>query len=243
MAACRLWVVRSVAVAACLALLSGCEVIERALESAAANAPTIKFGTATREQLSSDERGTTLRLMIESRVAASWLDADMAMFHDLKYQCRHGEPHVVVSQTPADTPEMSYRTVHPAGTTFTRIVRCSPPPPYEFTFDPGLTENEAMAVMRERLGPLEGVDTGKHQLTKVAFNERLRKYPAIAQTLGFMVAYRMRACPGGVNLDRVLVGAYPDDDPGKLGRWQNSHVMLAMDAPCRDSDSEPPNTP
>ena len=197
------------------------------------------FATATREELSGNEYGTRVRLQIVSTAPASWMDADRAMFEDLAYQCRDGASYSPESESPmgfgGGMAAMELR--HPAGTTFTRVVTCSAPPRFEFALAEGTSETEAMAQVWAKLGSAPTVDPGPLTVRVVTYNDRNRKYPAIATAVGHALAGRMTQCPNGMRVNRLIVAAHPTPADTGQPSLHSSYVVLGVDAPCQDADT------
>jgi hypothetical protein len=197
-----------------------------------------KFGTATREELKTDADGTTVRMMIQSKAEADWLEADFAMWKDLRHSCRDGESHIVVKESPSLTfteAGVPINAKHAAGTTFTRVVQCAPPPPYEFALPAGTTRQAAQEQVHAILHGQDLPDLARHTVVVQGFNDNQLKYHATAAMLGYLMDRRMRDCPAGFTVNRLILAAHPrpeDEGPRSLN---NSYVVLGLDAPCVDA--------
>ena len=219
--------------------LPGCGDVESARQALSDLGHGSKFDTATREQLSSDAKGTTIRMQIVSTSAASWMDADRAMYGELAYHCRDGAPYSHVSESPVgfDGGAEALEREHPAGTTFTRVITCEPPPPFEFALEEGTTVTQAEAMVWERIGAKPTVEPDRRMVRLVRFNDRNRKYPAMASVLGQAMSLRMAQCPEGLLIERLIVAAHPQPPESDRPSIQGSYLVLGVDAPCQAADT------
>lgn len=222
-----------------LLVLAGCGAMDAAQEALAPASAASKFGTATRERLSAEGQGTTLRMMISATAPASWLQADEAMYRQLDYQCRDGASHSIISESPQSVAggKAVSDKVHPAGTTFIRVIRCSPPPDFEFAVASGTPRADAEKQVRARLGQEATDERDGRFITVVPFNSRNRKYPAIAAALGKHLAARMTQCPGGLRVERMVIAAHPQPESSFRRALDPSYVVLGVDAPCQAADT------
>lgn len=215
--------------------LSGCGDVESARQALGELGGGPKFEKATREQLASDEQGTWVRMTVVSKASASWLEADRAMYYDLAYHCRDGALYSIDSESP-DASAKQLGIDHPAGTTFTRVIRCNPPPDYEFALAQGTAEATAKAMVWEKLGAKPAVEPNRHMVRVVPFSDRKRKYEAIAEVMGHLVAGRMTQCPDGMVVERLVIGAHPIPEESGGSSRHRSYAVLGVDAPCRGAD-------
>jgi hypothetical protein len=127
------------------------------------------------------------------------------------------------------------RTKHPAGTTFTRVIRCAAPPPYEFALEPGTTEEDAHDMVRAMLHVEQSQDANRYWVSSRTFNDRNRKYDSVAQSLGGQMAWRLRDCPAGVTVNRIVLAAHPRPKEGDKLSLNSSYVVLGLDTTCVDA--------
>lgn len=226
----------ALAVGAALALV-GCEDVDKGGRALAKFANQAKFGMATREQLATGAGGTTVRMMIESKAPANWMQADWEMSKQLRYGCRDGEAHSNVSEVPVGVWEggiEAMERVHPAGTTFTKVIRCIAPPPYEFALEAGTSADAAREKVQALLQGDNEPDPQRYTVQQVSFNDRAPKYPAIASMLGYQLQQRIRDCSAGFSVHRLVVAAHPRTDESSTRSLNASYAVIGIDAPCLD---------
>lgn len=170
------------------------------------------FGMATRELVEDTGDGKVYRVMVESRRAASWVQAGTAMWEAERRVCPDGERYQYLTQEPAkgNSPEDVNRE-HPPGTLFTRTLRCAPKPPYEFEFESPVTVDEAYGRMVRRLLDAAPDTTGKHVVLPIAPSRDLPKYRAIENLYGTSLHLNLSRCPSGVKVSHPQIGMYPPD--------------------------------
>lgn len=232
------------AAAALLALgmtLGGCSEIEKE-KHALMHSVGAGFGDATREELSSDAKGTTVRMTVESRVPANWLAATGALSAKLAYHCRDGAGFSYVSQSPVglDGGMEAFELEHPAGTLFEQVIRCSPPPPYEFALPAGTLREDALEQVRGMLQGEGDWDYGRFMVQAVAFHDKNPKYPAIASVLGSLIGERMRQCPQGFIINRIVVAAHPRPEETGQPSLHASYAVIGMETACQPSGTDNP---
>ena len=222
-----------------LLMLSGCGVLESARHALSGAGKAPKFEKATRVLLSSDAQGTTYRMTVVSRAFTKWLDADMAMYRDLEYSCRDGGSYQVISETPVglEGGMAAFEQKHPPGTTFTRVIRCSPAPVFESLLEAGTERAEAEKRVRESLGAPPTLDPDGRILRVVTYSDRIRKQQAFESAVGSIVARRMRECPGGVVVAGLALATHPQPE-GRFSAFPRaSYLAVGVDAPCQAADT------
>jgi hypothetical protein len=201
-----------------VALLSGCDILEKIpLTPKEAVRAMGKFGLATRERVEESPDGTIFRLTVESRRPATWLEADRAMWTDLRTSCPEGQLHEDVATQPEDTRiARSGMKQYPAGTLFVRTVRCAPRLPFEFDIAADVSDDDAHDAMYQKLAG-DGADGTRQLMLSWLYVDAFRpRYQQMQDTLGLLVHMRMADCPNGVAIRNLTLGVKAPA-PGKAG--------------------------
>lgn len=194
-----------------IALLSGCDILEKIpLTPQDAMRAAGKFGLATRERVEQTPDGTTFRLMVESRRPANWLEADRAMWTDLRTSCPEGQLHEDVATQPEDTRRArGEMKQYPAGTLFVRTVRCAPRLSFEFDIAPGIGEDVAQSDMYQSLAGADPATTREPMVTMLYADRFAPRYQQMQETLALIVHMRLADCPEGVAIRNLTMGVMP----------------------------------
>lgn len=197
-----------------IVLLPGCDILEnipRTPEDFARVASP--FGIATRELLKDSPEGKVYRVMIESRRAASWDQANYAMWRDLRSSCPDGAQHENLSTEPdTDGARESSQRKHPAGTHFIRIFRCAPKPAFEFEFETRLPHEQAVEQMTLRLRNAAPESRGRRVVVPILDSSADTKFEQIEGYVGGMVQGMLVRCPSGVVVSHPVIGVFPPSD-------------------------------
>lgn len=193
-----------------LALLSGCDILGKIpLTPKDALRAAGKFGQATREKVEETAEGTVYRLVVESKRSANWLEADRAMWTDLKHSCPQGQLHETLSTRPEDLRDESRLKHHDAGTVFVRTIRCAPRFPFEFDVAPGIPAERVMSDMYRSLALAGLGDTGELMMSPIHASAHTTRYHQMQETLAFTVHSRLADCPQGVAIRNLTMGVMP----------------------------------
>jgi len=198
-----------------IALLPGCDILDKIPRTpedfALAASP---FGAATRELLEESSEGKVYRVMIESKRAASWTQADFAMWETLQHSCPDGERYVTLSTKPevvlgsVDSGESSRRE-WPAGTLFVRTLRCAPKPSYEFEFEASVTQDKGYGQMFRRLSDAAPSSQARQVVRPILDSPAAPKYEQVEQIIGLAVHQMLANCNDGVVVTHPMIGAFP----------------------------------
>ena len=223
--------------AACLAACGVAEEAKKKMDALGAG-PEGSFETATRTKVEDAPNGRTYLLRVKSRRSAHWYEAMSAMSQDLDGYCADDVPFSPNRMSPeldtsANAP--GEYTWHPAGTVFEQEIICSDP----------FAAQRAVAADADTIATVEALktdlvaglkyDRDRHLLTVVPFNDRNRKYPAVAEMIGSMVMGVSRRCRNaGVQVRQLLVYSKPTPDPSQGVFLNRSEAFVGIDAVCSD---------
>ncbi|GAB2504081.1 hypothetical protein [Arenimonas alkanexedens] len=213
------------------ALVSGCDILEKIpLTPADARRAAGKFGLATREKLEETPEGSVYRLSVKASKAASWLEADAAMWTDLKHTCPQGQLHENLSAEPDGLHTGAQLKPQPAGTLFVRTVRCAPKLAFEFDIAAGVAEDVAYQEMYESLVSTGTEGSRKPMVTMLYANRFAPRYQQIQSKLGAMLHMRLADCPEGVAIRNLTLGVMPP--PPDASNQPRVDVLLGFTTEC-----------
>lgn len=226
-----------------IALLPGCDILDKIPKTPREAARLAgKFGMATRERVEETADGTMYRLMVESRRPATWLEADRAMWTDLKTSCPQGELHETVTTEPEDDRRVHDElTKHPAGTLFVRTVRCAPKFPFEFDIAADVEDDDAFQDMYRKLMSGEPNDTRQPMLSWLFANDFNPRYQQMQTTLALVVHMRLADCPDGVAIRNLTLGVKPSA-PGATDE-PHREALFGFTTECVAAPAEPTAAP
>jgi hypothetical protein len=220
---------------AAVASLSGCDILEnipRTPEDIRRAASP--FGIATRELVEETPEGNIYRLMVQSRRAASWVQADYAMWEELRHLCPDGEGFEYLTKEPAaDGSREDDRKDWPADTLFVRTLRCAPKPAFEFELEGNLTHDEAYALMVRKLHDAAPDAKGGHVVQVVMFSPLTPKYQQIEERYGQMLHARLPGCPSGVVVSHPHIGMFPTSEAAANRNRPDGYLGFVIQ--CADS--------
>lgn len=169
------------------------------------------MGTPAREKLSESKDGTVYRLSVEARRVASWRDAERAFGREWKHVCADGQFSEQLEHTPAfDRADPALLdSEHPAGTLFSRTLRCPSLPSYAFEFPRPLSQEEANDLMAERLPRRRYDGAAVNMILPFHESEHTPLHEQIRHFMGMLVQSQFDQCPHGIVFQDVSLGMQP----------------------------------
>lgn len=220
-------------------VLSGCDIADKVpLTPRDALRAADSMGTPSREKLDDVAAGTHFRLTVQARRAGSWQQAERAFARAWRHDCEDGQMPELLEHSPAyDRHSQETMTrEHPAGTVFTRHLRCPGLPSYAFEFDRELTVEEANALMAARKPRREVTGGSVLMILPFHASELTPLHEQIRRFMGALLHSQFDRCPTGVVFRDVSLGM----QPAAAGPGMNGPIAyLAFVSACAEDDTNP----